>query len=569
MAKERKIRNWIKNNIWAVFALVHFALSFLYERFIITFDSSSWELYWSAARIEKYGNTFQSAVLYCYGKLTAAVLICLIWYVVWLALKGKIAGHILVMFGIITIVTGMYFYFFIPSSFSWKDSYTLYGYAVRLIPWYWHHFLTSAWYLGCVMVFPHPLMISAVQFAGFTAMLMYLYYRLEKSFKLSRLKNMLIFLIYLAPETFSLIAVGYRNCIYAIILMFYVTFLIMEKNDRAEGSRNKLIIVCFLSALLSVWRTEGALIGITGILLSLFSIYELRKRQKLIWLVVFAAFFIMLSAPQKIGDRQYYGKDYFISSTIEPVKNILNDKNANLNYEGAEADLESIIALAPVEYIRYDGRNSVSAYFYQQGNIDFNQTLKSEQIQGEYLRAVFRLAVHNLPVYIKTQLNMALGSLNIPYGFEMDRYEGEELNCYYEYTVDRIGEQDYMRLTLPLVNNSFHNTVGEKLALVRIGYRNKNDDIGITAVLRLLILLADLVIFIRELVMVFRKKKDKDIVCLFMAFLFLVQFAIVVMTIPMVLDMYFFSVFYPCLVMECIYLYRLIGKKSGLSAKTE
>lgn len=544
-----------------ILAIVHFCLSFVYERFVFKFNADSWDIFWSISKDDRFSNIFQSTVLYIYSKLIAAILIFLLWFVIGLIVKNKIPKHILISAVIVLVVGGIYLYVFWPSSSAWKDTFTLYGFAIRLIPWYWHHFLTSAWYAGCLMVFPHPLIIAAVQFAIFIAVIFYLIYRIETSFNTPKWVGYLVFLICLAPETLWLVAFPYRNCIYALIFMFYVVFIVFEGIDKGKITPFKILVIGFLSAFLSAWRTEGIFVGIIGMVLALFAIYKTDLGKKIALIVTFAACFVILNAPQKIGGVKYYGKDYLIASTVEPIHYILNDEGANLTYEGAEADMEAIADFAPLIYFKCDGKNSLNAYFYQKGHIDFDQSLASDEVQSKYLKAFFRIVLHNVPTYVKQQLNMTFESLGIKYSFELEEYLGEMPDISYEYAVDQIGELDFMRLAKPITNNAIYKAIGGIVAPITISYRQFMAESGIMATVRIIILVLNFAIFIFEFVKIFRRKSTCDTKYLLLSLLFLVQLGIVVMTIPMVLDKYFYSIIYPCFTMECIWGLDMLTKK--------
>lgn len=549
---------------WLILPILHFGLSFWYERKILIFEEGAWDIFWSVSMDDTIGNRTQSFLLYAFGKLIAGVLIFLLWYVLYTVVKAvikkKFPMHILGMFAFILIVLGAYYFMLWPSSFKWQDSFTLYGLALRLIPWYWHHFLTSAWFVGCLMVFPHPIILSAIPYVGFAAVMLYLYHRIEKSFKPPIWSRPLIFLVYAAPETFLLVTQVYRNCIYAIILCFYITFLVMEDVDKAEFSTPKMVMIAGLSALLSVWRTEGILVGIVGIVLCVFKIYRLKKAKKLLTLVLYGIVLVVLIIPQKIGDTKYYGKDYLIVSTIEPVKNILNSPNANISYKGAEEDLQAIAAYTPLEFIRQDGIDGVRGYFYGLGHEDFDQSLVGDEVQSRYLKGFLRLALHNPGTYIKSQMNFMFDALGIGFNFEMGSYDGEYIENDYSYTLNSVGELDYVSAKgiQKIIRSEKYMKYSSEVAIIRINYSDFINKAYITAVIRVLMLIFDLVILVAEFIKLVRKKKA-NITYMMFAFLFFVQFGIVTMTIPAAYSLYFYSIFYPLLVMEVIYIYNKVA----------
>lgn len=73
-------KNLLKNRIWLVFPILHWGMSFFYERLILKWDANSWDIFWSESLNDRFSNSFQSIVLYTCGKIVAGVLIFLLWY---------------------------------------------------------------------------------------------------------------------------------------------------------------------------------------------------------------------------------------------------------------------------------------------------------------------------------------------------------------------------------------------------------------------------------------------------------------------------------------------------------
>lgn len=564
MEKNKKV-TWLGKYIWLLCAFLHWTLSFWYERFIFKYDENSWDIFWSVSMDDRFDQSMQSTVLYIFGKLIALILICFLYYLIRIVIKSvkeKIFPlYVSIILGIFFAAFIFYFCIYWPASFAWDDSYMIYEFALRLVPWYWHHFLTSAWYVGCLMVFPHPLTMSLIQLLGFVAVMIWLFYKLGKSFKISYPIRFLILLICLVPATFWLVAQVYRNCIYAIILMFYIPFILFEEADKAELSPKKMFFICALSALLAVWRTEGILIGITGMVICLFKVYKVSTKRKIYAVLIFSVLFVFLGAPQKIGDIKYYGKDYFIVSTMEPVRNILNDEKVNISYKGAEDDLEAIDAYAPIECMRYRGIEEVRGYFYEQGHMDIDQSLAGKEVQSAYLKAFARLAIHNMGPYIKSQMNFMFKAIGADWKFQMGEYTGEHIPTKYDYSLYKLGAEDFYAAkgVYAYTNNRVYVSILNVVALLTFKYRTLMQNSGISTGICVFIILFDLFIVIRELIRLIRRKKGLSVSYFAFSLLLLIQFGLVTMTVPSYYSLYFYSVFYPCATMESIYIAKRIN----------
>ncbi len=554
-------RGGISRYIWLICAFVHWLLSFWYDRYVFEYGDSSWDNFWSVSKDDRFPNLMQSTVLYIFGKVFALLLLCFLYYLLktfFTSLKKKIFPvYVSVALGIFFAVFIFYYCSYWPYSFSWQDSYSLYEFSVRLVPWYWHHFLTSAWYVGCLMVFPHPFALFFIQLIGVIAVMLYFFYRIGKSFKTPYWARFLILLICIVPATFHLVTQVYRNCIYAIIFMFYVIFILCEEADKAELSTGKMFLICGLSAFLSVWRTEGVLVGLVGLSLMLFKIYKIEVSKKVLCILLYAGSFILLSLPQKMGDIKYYGKDYYIVSTLEPAMNILNDENVNLSYKGAEDDLEAIEAYAPIECIRYGGIQEVRGYFYEKGHEDFNQSFADYKVQSEYLKAFARLAIHNPGPYISSQMNFMLGAIGVDWRFQVGEFIGEHVETKIEYPFYIKGAERLLsaRGVYRLTHSKISMAVFKSVESMTAKYKNFMQNAGISPAICILIILFDLFILMRELMRFIKNRSGERITYLLFSILFIIQLGLITMTVPSSYSLYFYSVFYPCAVFEFIFVY--------------
>jgi len=565
-------KNLLKNRIWLIFPILHWGMSFFYERLILKWDANSWDIFWSESLDDRFSNSFQSIVLYICGKIVAGVLIFLLWYGLRNIVTKHIPMHITVIFLIICMVVGTFLVFCWPWSFDWEDAFTLYGFAVRMIPWYWHHYLTSALFVGCLMVIPVPFAISVIQFIFFAAIVARIYYRLEKVTKTHFAFRLMIFLIYLAPSTYSLLAQGYRNCFYTMLCMYYIEELcfdaiVQRKKESVEktdelSTKIKLAILVVVAAILSVWRTEGILIGFVGTLIAVFLVYKISKRTKIIGVLGFFAVFFMLSLPQKIGDIKYYNKDYLIMSTIESLQAELNDRNINLSYSGAQDDLAAIDNYVPMDYIKQYGAIGKRSWLYNQGHEDFDQSCASDEVQSAYIKAYIRLTLHNIKPFVKKQMNSVMAAYGIGQELYLDPYIGPDTNgASVQYDKHRVGRNDvfYHPIVQKWMESKAYNTIGMQIHEINCRWVFGIRDIAPVSLLRIIIIVANLMIMVVEFIRLLMKKRERMMYGV-LAFLLSVQHVIICMTVPAGYKPYFFSIWYPSIVLILIYLFDVFGE---------
>lgn len=281
------------------------------------------------------------------------------------------------------------------------DNYITYFFARRFWPEYWHSAYTGFLYAAMLMVVPNPVSISVCQFIFCTFVLGYLYNRIVDSPVLQGKGKYCVFLILLMPKTFTLLTDAYRTELYALLCMFTVSMTVMDIVDQKKRGNFSLVCNMVLCGFISVWRTEGFILGFLLFLVQLLLIYKYKLRQSILLflglLLIFGVFFL----PQKLGDIKYYGKDYSFVNSFDKLKNILCSPDADLSYDGVEDDIDALEAVTPVELIRYYGLDGYRRYNYANGRDDINQSLADGATASAYMKAYYRLIIHNLPIYVQ------------------------------------------------------------------------------------------------------------------------------------------------------------------------
>lgn len=396
-----------------LFPLIHFLLSFWYERRIFLFESDS-DFVLPIPRNNIISDAGERVMGYCLSKLFAAVLIFFLWHLIFWVIRNwnvkKNVRFFLAFF--VVLLTGMLIIWPFPFLAS-ADNYITYSFARRFWPEYWHSAYSGFLYAAALMVVPSPVFISVYQLIFIFFVLGYLYNRIVDSPVLRGRGKYFVFLIFLMPGTYTLFTDSYRTEQYAMLCMFAVAMTAMDIVDRRERGTSFLICNILLCGFISVWRTEGIILGFLLFLVQLLFVYRYKPlKSALCFLCLLLAFGVFL-LPQKLGDIKYYGKDYSFINSFPSLRNILASADANLSYEGVEEDLAALEAVTPVELIRYYGMEGYRRYNYANGRMDINQSLAEEKTASAYLKAYYRILWHNLPIYAKTQICALLKAIMV------------------------------------------------------------------------------------------------------------------------------------------------------------
>lgn len=305
-----------------------------------------------------------------------------------------------------------------------SDDPIIWGYATRFYPVYWHHYLTSLFYMIGMSLVPAsagPVVLSDVCYALVYA---YIFHQICENYH-TKVKYCVAILAVLPPTLLGAL-MCFRPAIYTPFFLFYFALLFFDYKKKAELTKSKLFLLLFLTVILCQWRSEGlVLICFAPFLLAMayrkcpfekgegkWRLNKLRAVKMFVATVVFVVLFSLVKLPQATGEQKYYGKDYLIIATTRPLSVIVHREQT---YEGAREDLANISAVTEFGYLHND---SLSCSAYNRYNSDHNegrytQTGADEKTQDAYLKSAFRLIWNNLDLYLGERLQLFLVSNGI------------------------------------------------------------------------------------------------------------------------------------------------------------
>lgn len=374
-----------------IFPVVHMVIAMLYMNFGIRREPLPFGKMTPAFNIN-WSEGCEKAAQVLLAGIFGFCMICIAWYILFMLIKKKkILPFILA--GIALMISFIVF----PGSFSYElDNLVVYSYAVRDMPDYWQSIYLGSIYKACLFVFPHPLTISFIQLSSLFGVIYYISVRVKRLF--GNKAAFIPYLLVLFPEFLEVGVSPYRNCIYTIMCLWFYAVLFFDCFEKKKRSVSELLLICGAGGILTFFRSEGIIIP--GILIAGFCfIYQMSFKRTCKYLVIFALIGIMLAFPQKLGAKKYYGQDYSIINSMNMLKEILSDKNVNLDYDSAEEDLMAIHKIVSLEELPTYGIHAYEAgNFVKNGTI--NQSFASKEESQAFMKAVKNLVIHNLDLFI-------------------------------------------------------------------------------------------------------------------------------------------------------------------------
>jgi len=289
-----------------------------------------------------------------------------------------------------------------------SDDPIIFAYASRYYPVYWHNYLTSLFYMVGMSLFPAscgPIILSDIGYAFTYA---FIFHEAKKHYPGKG--PWFTLLLGVLPFTLLGALMCFRPALYAPFFLFFVAFLFFQWKEKAALTWQKGLFICFMTALLSIWRSEGIVLMVF-IFFILPCVYShkafFRVKRLALFTLCLIGCFLLIKAPQSHGENKYYGSDYLIISTTRPLSVIVH---RDQTYEGAEEDLANVSTITEFGYLHND---SLSCSAYNRYNSDHNQgkyteTGASAEAQKAYLKSAFRLIAHNLDLYLGERLQLFL-----------------------------------------------------------------------------------------------------------------------------------------------------------------
>lgn len=552
-----------KNKI--IFPIFHFIASFIWERFVFIYKDNM-DFMWAIAKNNFISDQFELGMTYIISKLFCLVIILLLWKAIFYIFEvDKTADfYMLGVFFFVVLIAGIIMY---PDLFGSMemDNYTNYSMAIRFIPTYWQGVYTGTLYAGCLMTIPHPISIFIIQWFFFFSTVCYIYLNTKKLYSVGLFKYSPL-IIFLLPESYFLTFNAYRNNFYTILLMFYIAYLFFHIKEKPikDADLTSMIGFSFISAFLMVWRSEGLLVGLGGLVIYVIFLLGIsRDKIKKICILLSVAFiaFIGIKSVQNIGSLKYYGKDYMILNTTPVLHNILNDPNANFAYTVAQEDLKNIESVVPVEVLKESGMSGYRDYNYTNGHLDFNQSLASDEAAKKYLKAYYSIIVHNPTTYLDVQINYFLSALDFDASHSLYAFEGEKQTHLDSFKYDQwsIGRNELMETwgTQKWYENSPRKIISGFIKGLLAIWREIVTNSGLNALLHAAAIGLNLIILVRELLNAFGNKVYDNIAFSIALFLVLAEFMAILLFMPDGRAAYLYPMLYASYLLLFLYIFNL------------
>ncbi len=498
---QKSDKTFIKRNRWLLFPIAHFLLSFLWEDQIFLkghFDEYDTTMVRDSSVIS---DSAEHLLVYLLSRAFCFVIIWLLWKLIFYLVRRQATRSEVVIFGGILIAGMLVGLLLYPDSFGIEmDNFSNFLRITRFQPSYWQSVYTGALYGGCLMVIPHPIALSVFQWMFFWFTVSYIVTGVKRKFG-NKWYAYLPLLFFILPESYYLSYNAYRNNFYAVLIMFYIAYLFFHCTGKDKAVPVTVITIiqfAVLSAFIMVWRSEGALIGIGGLIIYFIYVITPKKvnvKQIVVLACSIVVAFALLNGIQGIGAKKYYGQDYMIINTTNVLYNVFNDPDVDLSYNGAKSDLQDIEAVTPVEVLKEQGMKGYRNYNWTSGRKSFNQTLATDDVASAYMSAYYSIIMHNARPFLNVQINKFCKSIGLPETRPTYEFTGEPQVDLDSFVYDKwkIGQKEVLHTwkTAGWEKNPQRQKISAKISGWIAGWRDFLTDTHLNPYLHVIVILLD------------------------------------------------------------------------------
>ena len=338
---------------------------------------------------------FVSFPVYIVVKLVVFVLLVFFWQmapVIYHRIKNKNIETICFFkhFGVYFLIMLVFLLLTWPGVWRWDELFIAEN-AGRLSLNYWHHWLTSLFYIISFSIIPFPAGVVFLQILIISLSVGWVSYR---TFKVFNPKFQWILLIpMLFPSVIDNSLYPMRICLFAFMEFLLLSSIILQYEAQKEITKSDIIFWGVLTAVVTAWRTESFFfILILPIALIILFRKRLHVKSVVCYILIAGTLTAGIMGIQRTGQTNTSDEDYSLTAILSPLSAIIKTE---FKSDDPKGDLEIIDQVISVEsLLAEDG----IAVYWTEGTRAYTQE-DSSNLMKTYLK----LVVHNFPTFLGNQ----------------------------------------------------------------------------------------------------------------------------------------------------------------------
>ncbi|MBO6113140.1 MAG: hypothetical protein J6P45_08855 [Lachnospiraceae bacterium] len=377
----------IKKYLPFIIALVHTCLSFFTDRLVFTV----------------------SPLDSLHNYIPCKLLMLLFLYLFW---RFIISGdrQILKYSAIYMIPVTAVLAFKLPQGFLTNDETQIFQMASQLADYKWFYYLTTWYYIICLMMIPVALGPVIVKVILQVLLCGYCVKRFGDYMK-SKKTGAFMYVAFLLPPILAYTTSAHRIPVYIFLYLFLLFKMLMDRLEDKSPSKPELLALLVLIAVLTQWRTEGIYLALSGPALLFISYPSVWKNKRSVLFICLASLFIQyLTAvpqygfiPRRMNDQAANRMSPFYAYTVTNMfRNGLDlEKNAgDISQIDRYIDVDTIMAInKDLGDINYED----VLILYYEGYTGLSREATDEDYLA-FVKASQNLMLNNPAVLLKTKI---------------------------------------------------------------------------------------------------------------------------------------------------------------------
>lgn len=393
------------NKTALIIAALHFVVTFFTDRLIFRY---AWL---------DFSNTRETlrSVETIGVKLVFLLLLIALWQAVFWAAKHadrfflKVAGGYMLVMSVLLLLTW-------PG--IWRmDEFGLLSSSLQLFPHFWQNYITSVFYVISMMLLPFPagvVMVQCVCISLIAARLITLCERCRGTDTKKHAWTILLLPFLMFPVLDSNLY-PIRMSLYAFLEVLLITELffaarrIKKETMSVESWKSGYwIYITALAVLVTIWRTEAIyyLVAYPVILLVIG-----KGRRFAGQIVLYLIAFVILFAPQKIGERMSSGQQYELTSVVLPLVPLVEAAHENADAKDRKL-LDCIDQVINVEVTLQGASQGKSGINLFWGEPQFQRAYTEKDFR-EFKTAYYQLIMKYPKVFLQERLQTFVDSSDL------------------------------------------------------------------------------------------------------------------------------------------------------------
>jgi len=385
----------MRKKIWLIIGIAHWLISFLTDSLIITCENSLVYIGWKAAFLLFTVGFYQLAGYVVHELRTGNERVRKV---------CKYAGIYFLVMLVFLLLTW-------PG--IWRiDEFTILRTARDLHIHYWQGYLTSVYYILCLMMIPAPVSVILFMCLINSFVAGYLIYKMLEYTGGKKVSYLLYVPFFFFPVIDSNLY-PMRMSIYAFLELLLLAKICFWKYENRTPGKKELGAVLLLAGIITCWRSESIYyLLLFPVLLLVFLWKRIGKKELGAAVLVYLACSVLLVGIQKVGEGTGRGDGYELTALIRPLTPLVVEA-AYAGETDLIADIDKVVNCAYIFEGASEGESGIGIFWRWAGDGLLKEGMYTREDYRAYKQAYYKLILRHPGIFFKERMTTYLQSTGL------------------------------------------------------------------------------------------------------------------------------------------------------------